>query len=288
MVILFILLFIFVITVFFLSRMTNKETAEVKLDNLIWLSKDTAIKETENFPGWTDTSKRSVELTKEAETYCALSIIKDFTVESLKEKDYVGIRWRLDFVHPDRFHVTQESGEDFDSWVSIGKENYQNIGVWIRTEDGHHDHTNEGLLVDKSLKIVSSENPESYGMYNYLDENFLLLEYNPRAFRENHEGLHEINKDIPEGKCELHIWINLDTSYLVKFQLKIQGRSIEGEQIDAEIHHVFTCYNERIEVNPPQWLNEFTKSEGTFTKFETKIPDEGHGQECQASIHQRP
>ena len=64
MVILFILLFIFVTEVIFLSKITYKETAEVKLDNLIWLAKDIAIKDTEDPMEWADTSIRSVELTK--------------------------------------------------------------------------------------------------------------------------------------------------------------------------------------------------------------------------------
>ncbi len=108
-----------------ISERSKKETAEVKLNILIRLSRDNSIREDEDFAQWNSTCTRSAELSWEAKTYCALTVVKDFTEEGLKEKDYTVMKWCLDFVRPDRFHITQEMwdrelGDLYDQWVTIG------------------------------------------------------------------------------------------------------------------------------------------------------------------------
>jgi len=270
--------------------------ATVRLDNLIRLSKNTAIKVAEHPPEWRDTAIRTAELTNEAETYCALSIIKDSTEERLKELDYVVSRWRLDFVRPYRFHVRQEMWDSklgvlFDHWVTIGKETYQTVDlqvpnekgkrakkyyIWKQAKNGTRDGLNKGLLVDRYLEIVRNQIPKFYGVYKYLGERFLLLEYDPRGFPEQYANLVELCKEIPKGEWEFDIWIYLDTGYFAKAQVNAQGESKEGKRDELEFHHVFTCYNELIEVKPPQWLNLVPNAEGKSTIVETKIPNVPH------------
>ncbi len=261
----------------FIRDKTDKGTAEVKLNNLIRLSKSNSIKEDEEFAQWSSTCTRSAELSWEAETYCALTVVKDFSEEGLKEKDYTVMKWRLDFVRPDRFHITQELwdcelGDLYDQWVTIGKDNYQNAGLWFHDEDGRHDGINQGLLVNKYLGVIRNQAPERYSAHRYLGERFLLLEYDPRAFPEQHAEIIDLCKEVQQGTCEFHIWINIDTGYFAKAQVKIQGTSNDGDRVDAELHSVFTCYNEKITITPPPWLNAVSDSGGSNRIVNTEVP----------------
>jgi len=264
------------IAVYGLTKKSGTGGTEANLGKLIRLSKDTADWEPKNPLDWHHIASRSVELTSEAKTYCSLTVLKDLSEEPRKAEDFVKIHWRLDFVRPDRFHVAQTAGGDFDQWVTIGKQNYQNSGLWIQTEDGRHDRLNESLLVDNILEIVRNEESVSSGIYRYLGQRYLLLEYNALALRKHPRGFLEACTDLSEGKCQIHVWISLDTDFLVKNQIIVQGKTREGEPANAEVHQVFTSYNERVKVEPPPWLNGVPGSKGTFTVVNTEVPILNH------------
>ena len=234
-------------------------TATARLAELIALSKATSVEPATGFSDWSDLLSRSLELAKQASTYCSVKLVKDLRDGGLKDKDYVAMRWRVDFVKPDRYHVTQtvwDAGQSLrDHWVSVGKENYQDIGLWMRTKDLYKEGTNQFISLSSTLKLLDtlrSVKPTNIGVYGHLHKQYLLLEYDNPASR---EGPLKMCALLSDGNCRIHVWISLDTALFAKAQVIVQGTSTEGKPLDLEVHQAFSCYNEKISVDPPPWLN---------------------------------
>jgi tetratricopeptide (TPR) repeat protein len=219
------------------DQMNGKTEANLK--SLLVLSKDTAKKEAAAITNWRDTKLRSLELTEQARTYCSRTVVKDLTKESLVTRDHILMQWRLDFVRPDRWHITQEAWDGdlgkpvLDEWVTIGRENYRNSGPWVPKEDGRNAELNQSLLSDNILDIVRNEEPVSSEVYQYKGHRYLLLQYNPPVSGELRRGFLEICKAL-EGDCQIQIWISLDTGFLVKCAILFQGKTLEGEFVHGE------------------------------------------------------
>ncbi len=263
--------------IFALTDKGKKPSTEANLDSLRDLSKDTAIREPDNVVDPKETALHCAKVTGEARRYSSRTLLSDFTDESLKPNDYVGIQWRMDFVRPDRYHVTQdmwdtERGEPRDQWVSIGKENYQNAGVWYQTEDGRNDEHNHSLVVDDLLQLLINHDPITSEVYRYGESHYLLIEYRTpipsKLFRANMEEF----ASLLHSDCSVHLWIDLATGFLAKGEMMVKGQTKAGEGIHISIQQVFTNYNEFIKVNPPPWLNAVRTAEGNLQIVERKLP----------------
>jgi hypothetical protein len=165
---------------------TKKRQQEIpthaKLNSLFLMSRDTAVKDSLQIDDWRDIALESQKLTQEAKSYCSQTVVKDLTAENPGPKDHIVGKWRLDFVNPDRYHISQELwdvelGDIYDEWVTIGRENYQNSGLWSRTEDGVNDEQNMTLRVDSMLDILRNEEPIVSEVYQYEGRRYLLLAY---------------------------------------------------------------------------------------------------------------
>jgi hypothetical protein len=165
---------------------TKKRQQEIpthaKLNSLFLMSRDTAVKDSLQIDDWRDIALESQKLTQEAKSYCSQTVVKDLTAENPGPKDHIVGKWRLDFVNPDRYHISQELwdvelGDIYDEWVTIGRENYQNAGLWSRTEDGVNDEQNMTLRVDSMLDILRNEEPIVSEVYQYEGRRYLLLAY---------------------------------------------------------------------------------------------------------------
>ena len=184
------------------------------------MSKETAVKDSMPIADWRDIAIESQKLTQKTKSYCSRTVFRDPTVESLEPRDYIILQWRLDFVHPDRYHVTQEAwdgerGEVSDEWVTIGREHYQNAGAWSRTDDGRQDELNMNLRVDSILDIVRKEEPISSEVYKYEGRRYLLLIYGILGSGGINRGFPLICKGL-KGTCQTEIWISLETGLFVK------------------------------------------------------------------------
>ena len=251
--------------------------AATRLNELIALSKATTVKAATGFSDWSDLLSRSLELAKQASAYCSVTLLKDVRDGRLKDRDYVVTRWRVDFVRPNRYHITQQAwdmqqGDLLDHWVSIGKENYQDAGLWMRTEDMRNEKVNRRLSLESMLNVLDilrSMKPMNIGVHGHLNERYLLLEYDKPASREGFVNLCEL---LSDGNCHLQVWINLNTGLLAKAQVIVEGTSTKGDPVDIEVHQAFTCYNENVRVEPPPWLNIVLDAKGKATIVNTKKP----------------
>jgi hypothetical protein len=249
---------------------------EAKLENLFLMSKDTAVRDSKPMADWRDIALESLKLTKDTKSYCSRTVIKDLSAEDLGPRDYIVSKLRLDFVSPDRFHITQELwdvelGELYDEWVTIGRENYQNAGLWYCTEDGRNDELNAALQVDSILDIVRDEEPVSSEVYQYEGRRYLLLQYGTPVSREVRRGFLETYKDLI-GTCQIQIWISLETGLIVKGSIVFKGGTPDGEFAQGEVNQMFTNYDAGIEISVPPWLNIEPDSEGNLIVVNTKVP----------------
>jgi hypothetical protein len=259
---------------------TNKRQQEIptdaKLNNLFLMSRDTAVKDSLPIDDWRDIARESQKLTQEAKSYCSQTVVKDLTAENLEPRDYIVGKWRLDFVNPDRYHISQELwdvelGDIYDEWVTIGRETYQNAGLWRLTDDGGNDELNMTLRVDSMLDILRSEEPISSEVYQYEGRRYLLLNYGTPGSGRIKRGLPLLCKDL-EGTCEIEIWISLETGLFVKGTMIYEGETPDGEFAQGEVHQMSTNYDADVKVSPPPWLNLEPDSEGNLRVVNSKVP----------------
>jgi hypothetical protein len=258
---------------------TNKRQQEIptdaKLNNLFLMSRDTAVKDSLPIDDWRDIARESQKLTQEAKSYCSHTIVKDPTAENLAPRDYILGKWRLDFVNPDRYHISQELwdvelGDIYDEWVTIGKENYQNTGLWMRTDDGVNDEQNMALRVDSMLDILRNEEPIVSEVYQYEGRRYLILNYGTPVSGGVIRGFPLLCKDL-KGTCEIQIWISLETGLFVKGKIVYEGKTPDGEFAQGEVHQMFICYDEDVNVSPPPWVNVAPDSEGNPRVVNQKV-----------------
>lgn len=239
-----------------------EEDAEFsKLSALINLSRETGTQGTQM--GVDDAKniiKQCVEVTGAARSYCSRKILRDFT----SERDY-DIKWRLDFVKPDRFHLHQTlwDGKLFlvDEFVTVGDQHYRSGGLWFQLDDmevkEQDSQLGHSLLVDNILKTLRTQEFVSSETYLYQSTKYLLLKY---EIIESDDLPTEGLEDEGLEDSEMCIWIDLATHLLAKGETYVKGQTLEGEEIHVVWQHAFAAYNEQIEVRPPSGL-QGTESE---------------------------
>jgi len=255
---------------------------DAKLNNLFLMSRDTAVKDSLPSDDWRDIARESQKLTQETKSYCSQTVVKDLTAENLEPRDYIVGKWRLDFVNPDRYHISQELwdvelGDIYDEWVTVGSETYQNAGLWMRTDDGENDEQNMTLRVDSMLDIVRNEEPIVFEVYQYERRRYLPLNYGTPVSGRVSRGFPLLCKDL-KGTCEIQIWISLETGLFVKGTVVYEGKTPDGEFAHGEVHQMFTNYDADVNVSPPPWINVAPDSEGNLKVVNKKQPILRHHQ----------
>jgi len=219
---------------------------EAQLANLINLSTATATRDTKiDLDDPRDIVLKCVEATGAAHTYCACEIVRDPT----SEREYSG-KWRLDFVRPDRFHVSSEMWDSdeqlFDEWVIEGDQHYRRSGLWHQVNDAEWTEgdvrMSRSLLVDTFLNTLRTQEFVSAKCYRYEGRQYLLLTY---------ENIDSDDLTDEEQGLEWRIWVALDTLLLAKGETSFEGQTPEGDEIQGEIQRAYTAYNEKIEIRPP-------------------------------------
>jgi hypothetical protein len=267
---------------FFPKKVLGEGPTEAKLRSLFLMSKESAVEDSMATVDWRDIALESQKLTQEAKSYCSHTIVKDSTAENLAPTDHIVGKWRLDFVNPDRYHITQELwdvelGDIHDEWVTIGRENYENAGLWRRTDDGVNDEQNMALRVDSMLDILRNEEPIVSEVYQYEGRRYLILNYGTPLSGGVSRGFPLLCKDL-KGTCEIQTWISLETGLFVKGKILYEGETPDGEFAQGEVHQMFTCYDEDVNVSPPPWINVAPDSEGNLRVVNQKVPILRHHQ----------
>lgn len=247
------------------AKAENIGSTETELRQLLSLSIDSLPKEPAS--DFTDLIAKVHAATSKVRGYCSRRIYRDLSNSKLKHREYVEKEWRLDFVRPDRWHVTQQVWDDerqdtlADEWISIGTATYQNGGFWFRNDNTATDETNDSLLIDMLLDVLKRVLPAADKAYHTEDRRYLILTHAPPFPPPNGNPLLEICSS-EEATCEIQSWIDTQSGYLVRTTILIRERGSEREKTQIEMSQSFTCFNEDILIEPPPWLNAEPASNG--------------------------
>ncbi len=143
---------------------------EVALSRLIDLAPESAGGTSATVAAGRTEASRCVQATQLASAYSSRILIK---ATGSKAQD---IHWRVDYSAPDKYHVLQSSGQLFDEWITIGKENYRNAGLWLKMTNGEPE-LNRFFAFEKFLHILATAKPTSAIEYSSQNARYLLLEY---------------------------------------------------------------------------------------------------------------
>jgi hypothetical protein len=211
-------------------------TVESKLRNLIDLQIDLA-NPTSPKIDLDQLTRDCVTTTVRAMSYCSR-----IEAKNLPEDEWGGF-WRIDFMHPDRWFVTQDSrepdGNFGDQWISIGPYTYHNAGLWFQDDTLDRDDFNSSSLVDVYLDIIDKEIPDEIFDLPNKDHSYIILRYIPPLPNQyGNAWLKNIN-EFQEGSG-VYLWINSKNYYLEKADIIGKNLLIEGK--DGQLSQSFYCF----------------------------------------------
>jgi len=260
---LFLLSFLFIITSINSDCFGSPSTGEDRyLNELLTLSIRKAKKYGNIQSDWKGVIKQSLSKKNEIIRYSSKRTI--YTHEGRRSDLYMS--HRIDFNKPNRFFVTQSAqdktiGMLYDQWVTIGRNNYQNAGLWSKTQDIENDVINQSLRYQNYIEIIRTNKPVYYVSYRSQGRNYLLLEYKSPINIKSNTFIGDVFKDCNASlntTCRVDIWIDLKTYVISKASIIYS----ENQQPSFSIKQAFACFNEKINVKPPPWLNIGPNSKG--------------------------
>lgn len=253
-------------------------SAEQRLERLMYLSEQTARVESATLPKINALVDRCRDATRATRTCCAWIVHRDPNNEQLSVQGYLLNCWWIDFERPDSFLVTQQTwdkklGNLFDQWVSVGDDTYQNAGFWLRGEKGAHRQFHEAYSIDGTFTFVealtTSNVPSVFELRKDDSGCYFHIRYDDPARR---HGLLTSVGELVRWACTVDVWISVDDAWLNKVQVSIAGVDRRGDRRYFEEHRAYGCQNERINVDPPPWLNAVPSADGKFKIIDDRVP----------------
>lgn len=151
---------------------------------------------------------------------------------------------RTDAAPGGRFHVLQSSGNEYDEWITVGKDHFRNAGMWFRPppEFAEQDaHFNRFSSADKFLRLMAGAEPAASGVFAPGTGRYGVLEYRAPLGADFVPPL-RLAADDP---AQFRVWIDLQTGLLVKAEVMVQDsasgqlrrieQSFAGQQVPVRI-----------------------------------------------------
>ena len=211
---------------------------DAELSRLIHLTPESTRRISANVADGRTEASRCAHATLLASTYSSRVLYKVTNGEA------TDIQWRVDFSAPDKYHVLQSSGQAFDEWITIGKENYRNAGQWVKLVTGEPE-LNRFFAVDKFLHILATAEPSSAIEYISQETRYLLFVYHAQLGPD----FTFISKTATEPS-EVRIWIDRETHLLVKGEVRARANA-HGTLSKLDLQQVFSGYGDAIRIEPP-------------------------------------
>ena len=234
-----------------MKRQLRFAESELDLQALMGLSVSAAAREPEEVSEPKKIGLRCADETEKPPAYISELVLIDRTRKELASKDYIGLAWRLDFAKPDRYHVNQKGwgGQDYeyDEWVTIGSEHYNNVGLWVKWVDSGRIKLNSLLRVEKYLLLLRAQEPKSASVYHYRDRSYYVLEYESSDL-----GGFAAFSDLLIGPAHFRIWIDSETGLLAKGEFVARTKEPKGKEVPFELQQTFAGYGSEIHIEAPQ------------------------------------
>jgi hypothetical protein len=169
--------------------------------------------------------------------------------------------WRMDYIKPDRFSVTQKvmekDGPVFDKWITIGNENYFQIGLWFKVSQGlgkWRYETNNNLKLDKWLDLIAANEAYSGDFIEFESKNHLFLSFSLKKVPPSFVVVAQNPKNI---KAE--VWIDPESGRIVNARIIAQTTDETGENVDLIIRQSFSNYNSTNVIDRPGEYKDTSK-----------------------------
>lgn len=265
------IVFLFITTCSAKIPVSNWGDIDTYMGKLLSLSNDNTKNYYKILEGVQKVINRSISQTSNAKSFSSIRIVSSHYGNQSEQI----CRHQIDFSNSNRFFVTQSTsiisqGMLYDEWVSIGEANYQNGGLWGRTEDSIHNELNFALTPQNFIEILRENYPIDYSTFFVKHEKYLILEYSAPV-RGNYNSIYgdafSSCNTSNDNRCHIFIWINLHTNFLTKVEVAY----LEKYKLTFLIFQVFGCYNENINVTPPPWLN-LRRDPWGYTMISEEIP----------------
>jgi len=179
-------------------------------------------------------------------------------------KDYENVcEWKMDYIKPDRFSITQrvieKDGPVFDRWISIGNENYFQIGLWFKETQGlgkwRHD-INNNLKLDKWLDLMAANDMNSGDFIECEGKKYLFLTFFPKKIPTSFIVFKQNPKSI-----KTEIWIDPASCYIVKACITAKTINETGGNVDLIIRQSFSNYNSANVIDRPEEYKDMSSGE---------------------------
>lgn len=252
-------------------------TPNGRLSFLLGLAGDTVSPDPDATAKAKDALARAMEDVRTTESYCSQYVVKDLALTQLKDHDYSAYGARIDYAAPGRYHVTQQAWLDppgryvYDEWISVGDENFQNMGLWFRSEDGLNAAQNQKFslreLTQRLARIGAADRIDSQTIGT---GSYWLLSYGDLQRRSQLADL-RLCDPLALGSCDLRLWIDAKSETIAKTQLTLRGTDKDGKNLHIAINQVFGCHGEAITVTPPPRLNAVQAADGKLTITDSNV-----------------
>jgi len=186
---------------------------------------------------------RATEVTRLARTYSSIVDLKRTGDQPW------GIQWRVDFAEPDRFHVRQTSGGQYDEWITIGKDNYRSFGVGWSQGSNEEPDLNRFFGVEKFLHVLATTEPISASESVTPQDRNIILDYRVALGPD-----FTLLSKGATGPSQITIWINERTYEVVKGDVVVPT-STNGKNSQFTLQQSFTGYGASIRIEAPPMLS---------------------------------
>lgn len=182
-------------------------------------------------------------------SYQGRLIMRDYTNNNLKPKDYVFIEWRFGYEKPDKFSVEQYANEDrgsvYDMWISIDGNHYDLLPVlgWIEEKDTgsikNKNDLNYELSLEKYVKLMGQNNVSAINLYEENKDNagYYIVKYNSPNWD-------FFKYDIKDVRYNIELWVDKNSLLLTRAIIKLNAKDEKsGKDIAYDFIQLFTNYN---------------------------------------------
>jgi hypothetical protein len=199
-------------------------------------------------------------------SYQSRLIMRDYTNDKLKPKDYIFIEWRFGYEKPDKFSVEQYANENgcsvYDMWTSIGSSHYDLLPIlgWIEEKDAgsikNKNDLNYELSLKKYVKLIEQNNAGTINLYEENKDNagYYIIKYNLPKWD-------FFKYDMKDVRYNIELWVDKNSLLLTKAIIKLNAKDEKsGKDIAYDFTQLFTNYN-NIKIQPPTKVYVNQKSE---------------------------
>lgn len=221
---------------------------EIRYRELKVLSADNLTKDSD-LPNPEETVNKIITAIDDIKSFQSRFILRNYSNEKLKSKDYVFIEWRLGYEKPGRFSVEQYANENehsvYDMWISIGDKHFQLVPVmgWMEEKEAelikNKNQANYDISLEKYANLMKQNKPDLINLYE--DQNnkgYFIIKYNsPKWDFYKYEG-------VGNSQYNVEIWADKSTFLLTRAVIKMDCQVLKSkENFSYDLVQLFTNYN---------------------------------------------